>query len=89
MPKKPEKPYFLKAEPYNWKIRAIGMLGSTPTESDTWQFYLAGDANINYAIPTRIGASHNRIYRNAHRGSDRNSMELLMPIVISTALRSM
>ena len=39
----------LKAEPYNWKIRAIGMLSSTPTESDTWQVYLAGDANINYA----------------------------------------
>ena len=39
----------LKAEPYNWKIRGIGMAGSTPTESDIWQFYLAGDANINYA----------------------------------------
>jgi len=39
----------LKAEPYSWKIRAIGMVGSTPTESETWQFYLAGDADINYA----------------------------------------
>lgn len=38
-----------KAEPYNWKVRAIGMLGSSPTESNTWQFYLAGDASINYA----------------------------------------
>ena len=37
------------AEPYSWKVRAIGKPKSTPAESDTWQFYLPGPREINYA----------------------------------------
>ena len=38
-----------KEEPYGWYIRSIGEEGSTPSESEQWKFYLAGDATINYA----------------------------------------
>ena len=38
-----------KEEPYGWHIRSIGEEGSTPSESEQWKFYLAGDATINYA----------------------------------------
>jgi len=39
----------IKQEPYRWKVRSIGMEGSTPRESDLWQFYLAGDPDVNYS----------------------------------------
>ena len=38
-----------KEEPYSWKVRSIGQEGSTPSESLTWKFYLAGDAITNFA----------------------------------------
>ena len=38
-----------KAEPYSWKVKSIGEIGSTPSESEQWKFYLAGDAVVNYA----------------------------------------
>ena len=37
------------SEPYSWKITSIGESGSTPAESATWRFYLAGPAEENYA----------------------------------------
>jgi hypothetical protein len=52
-----------KAEPYSWKVKSIGEAGSTPVESETWKFYLAGDAVVNYApfpsvlISPRSGAN--------------------------------
>ena len=36
-------------EPYSWKIISNGQNGSQPVESDTWKFYLAGPAQVNYA----------------------------------------
>ena len=36
-------------EPYSWKIVSNGQTGSQPVESDTWKFYLAGPAQVNYA----------------------------------------
>jgi len=36
-------------EPYSWKIISNGQSGSQPVESDTWKFYLAGPAQINFA----------------------------------------
>lgn len=38
-----------KEEPYSWYVKSIGEEGSTPSESEQWKFYLAGDATINYA----------------------------------------
>ena len=38
-----------KAEPYSWKVKSIGEVGSTPAISEQWKFYLAGDAIVNYA----------------------------------------
>ena len=37
------------AEPYSWKVSAIGEEGSNPAESGTWRFYLPGPAEVNYA----------------------------------------
>ena len=38
-----------KAEPYSWYVKSIGENGSTPSQSDSWRFYLAGESIINYA----------------------------------------
>lgn len=38
-----------KEEPYSWYVKSIGEEGSTPSESEQWKFYLAGDTTINYA----------------------------------------
>ena len=38
-----------KSEPYSWKVKSIGEVGSTPAISEQWKFYLAGDAIVNYA----------------------------------------
>ena len=52
-----------KAEPYSWSVRSIGETGTTPSVSDPWKFYLAGDAVVNYApfpaelITPRSGAN--------------------------------
>jgi hypothetical protein len=52
-----------KAEPYSWLVRSIGEEGTNPTSSDSWKFYLAGDAITNYApfpselISPRSGAN--------------------------------
>jgi hypothetical protein len=52
-----------KAEPYSWIVKSIGEDGSTPSESEQWKFYLAGDAVTNYApfpsdlISPRSGAN--------------------------------
>ena len=52
-----------KAEPYSWFVKSIGEDGSTPSESEQWKFYLAGDAVTNYApfpsnlISPRSGAN--------------------------------
>lgn len=52
-----------KAEPYSWYVKSIGENGSTPSQSDSWRFYLAGEAIINYApfppelISPRSGAN--------------------------------
>jgi hypothetical protein len=52
-----------KAEPYSWSVTSIGESGSVPATSDTWKFYLAGDAVVNYApfpsvlITPRSGAN--------------------------------
>ena len=52
-----------KAEPYSWIVKSIGEEGSTPSESEQWKFYLAGDAVVNYApfpselISPRSGAN--------------------------------
>ena len=44
-----------KAEPYSWIVKSIGEDGSTPSESEQWKFYLAGDAVTNYApFPTDL-----------------------------------
>ena len=44
-----------KAEPYSWIVKSIGEDGSTPSESEQWKFYLAGDAVVNYApFPTEL-----------------------------------
>jgi len=44
-----------KAEPYGWIVKSVGEAGSTPTESEQWKFYLAGDAVTNYApFPTEL-----------------------------------
>ncbi|MDC3241075.1 hypothetical protein OAT68_01580 [Flavobacteriaceae bacterium] len=44
-----------KAEPYSWMVKSIGEDGTSPSESDQWKFYLAGDAVINYApFPTEL-----------------------------------
>lgn len=37
------------AEPYSWKVRALGASGSSPAESSTWRFYLPGPEQVNYA----------------------------------------
>ena len=37
------------AEPYSWKVSAIGEEGSNPADSGTWRFYLPGPAQVNYA----------------------------------------
>lgn len=37
------------AEPYSWKVRAIGASGSSPADSSTWRFYLPGPEQVNYA----------------------------------------
>ena len=39
----------LKADPYRWTVTAQGKPGSTSAVSDAWKFYLAGDAQVNYA----------------------------------------
>ena len=39
----------VKADPYRWTVTAQGKTGSTPAVSDAWKFYLAGDAQVNYA----------------------------------------
>lgn len=36
-------------EPYSWKVTSNGQSGSQPVESETWKFYLAGPAQVNYA----------------------------------------
>ena len=52
-----------KAEPYSWLVRSIGETGTTPSVSDPWKFYLAGDVVVNYApfpaelITPRSGAN--------------------------------
>ena len=52
-----------KAEPYSWSVKSIGETGTTPSVSDPWKFYLAGDAVVNYApfpaelITPRSGAN--------------------------------
>jgi len=52
-----------KAEPDGWIVKSVGEAGSTPTESEQWKFYLAGDAIVNYApfpavlIAPRSGAN--------------------------------
>lgn len=52
-----------KAEPYSWSVKGIGETGTTPSVSDPWKFYLAGDAVVNYApfpaelITPRSGAN--------------------------------
>ena len=52
-----------KAEPYSWNVTSIGESGSVPATSDTWKFYLAVDAVVNYApfpsvlITPRSGAN--------------------------------
>ena len=52
-----------KAEPYSWSVKSIGEIGSIPSLSTQWKFYLAGDAVINYApfpselISPRSGAN--------------------------------
>ena len=38
-----------KSEPFRWRVTAQGETGSTPAQSQLWKFYLAGDAQINYA----------------------------------------
>jgi len=38
-----------KTEPYRWGVTAQGDTGSTPAQSSLWKFYLAGDAQVNYA----------------------------------------
>ena len=38
-----------KSEPYRWSVTAQGEPGSTPAQSSLWKFYLAGDAQVNYA----------------------------------------
>ena len=44
-----------KEEPYSWYVKSIGEEGSTPSESEQWKFYLAGDAVVNYApFPTEL-----------------------------------
>lgn len=39
----------IHAEPYSWKVTARGESGSTPAESSTWKFFLAGPAQEDYA----------------------------------------
>ena len=52
-----------KAEPYSWYVKSIGQEGTTPSESDQWKFYLAGEGTVNYApfpselISPRSGAN--------------------------------
>lgn len=52
-----------RAEPYSWYVKSIGENGSTPSQSDLWRFYLAGESTINYApfpselISPRSGAN--------------------------------
>jgi hypothetical protein len=52
-----------KAEPYSWSVRSIGETGTTPSMSDPWKFYLAGNVVVNYApfpaelITPRSGAN--------------------------------
>ena len=52
-----------KSEPYSWSVKSIGEVGSIPSLSTQWKFYLAGDAVINYApfpselISPRSGAN--------------------------------
>jgi hypothetical protein len=44
-----------KAEPYSWMVKSIGEEGSTPSESEQWKFYLAGEGTINYTpFPTEL-----------------------------------
>ena len=44
-----------KAEPYSWLVRSVGETGTTPSVSDPWKFYLAGDAVVNYApVPAEL-----------------------------------
>lgn len=38
-----------KAEPYDWSVKSIGEVGSVPSQSIQWKFYLAGDAVVNFA----------------------------------------
>jgi len=38
-----------KSDPYRWSVTAQGATGSTPAQSSLWKFYLAGDAQVNYA----------------------------------------
>ena len=37
------------SEPYKWQVQAIGEPGTSPADSDTWKFYLASEAVVNYA----------------------------------------
>ena len=52
-----------KAKPYSWQVKSIGEPGSNVIDSESWKFYLAGDAVINYApfpaelITPRSGAN--------------------------------
>jgi hypothetical protein len=69
-----------KAEPYSWIVKSIGEDGSTPSESEQWKFYLAGEGTINYApfpselISPRSGANItpdiNNLVRLNWNGSD-------------------
>jgi hypothetical protein len=38
-----------KSDPYRWSVTSQGETGSTPAQSSLWKFYLAGDAQVNYA----------------------------------------
>lgn len=35
-------------EPYSWKVISNGESGTQPIESETWKFYLAGPAQVNF-----------------------------------------
>lgn len=52
-----------KAEPYSWLVKSLGESGSNPSQSESWKFYLSGEATVNYApfpselISPRSGAN--------------------------------
>ena len=50
-----KKVTLIKATPYSWKIVSKSSKIATTATSDSWNFYLAGDANVNYApFPAEI-----------------------------------